>query len=123
MKKKVLAMLLIAVLMLCSLNDYISVEAATKIKAPKGVTVKTAKKGYPVISWKKVTKASKYRVYRKTVSDSSWVKVATTSKLKAKDTKWSAEEGTVIQYVVKAYTKKSGKTIWSKKSKVVKNQK
>ena len=101
MKKKLLAMLLIAVMMLSGLNGYVSAEAATKLKAPKGVTVKTSsKKVYPVISWKKVSKASKYRVYRKTASDTSWVRVGTTSKLKAKDTKWKAEEGTVIQYAV-----------------------
>ena len=55
MKKKLLAMLLIAVMMLSGLNGYVSAEAATKLKAPKGVTVKTSsKKVYPVISWKKV---------------------------------------------------------------------
>ena len=121
MKKKLLAMLLIAVMMFGGLNGYVSAEAATKLKAPKGVTVKTSsKKVYPVISWKKVSKASKYRVYRKTASDTSWVKVSTTSKLKAKDTKWKAEEGTVIQYAVRAYTVKSGKKVWSSRSKVVK---
>ena len=57
MKKKFLAMLLIAVMMLSGLNGYVSAEAATKLKTPKGVTVKTSsKKVYPVISWKKVSR-------------------------------------------------------------------
>ena len=119
MKKRIFAVMLTIVTILCGLTGSFSVEAAGKIQAPSGVYVKTSKKGNPVIRWGKVEKASKYRVYRKTESDSSWVKVKTTSKLKITDTKWKAEEGSKIQYAVKACEKKDGKTVWSKKSKTI----
>ena len=119
MKKRVLVILLSVLTVLCCLTGFVSVDASEKIQAPKGVYVKTALKKGPVINWGKVDGATKYKVYRKTATDSSWVKVKTTSKLKAADTKWTGREGSKIQYVVKAYTKKNGKTVASKKSKVV----
>ena len=119
MKKRVIAVLMAVVTIMCCMTAAVSVEAATKVQAPAGVYVKTAYKKGPVINWGKVEGATKYKVYRKTASDTKWVKVATTSKLKATDTKWTGREGSRIQYIVKAYTKKNGKTVASKKSETV----
>ena len=73
MKKRVLVILLSVMTILCCLTGSVSIEAAGEIQAPTGVSVKTNKKGNPLVRWKEVEKASKYRVYRKTENDSSWV--------------------------------------------------
>ncbi len=119
--KKAFAVLLCTLLMLGTIGGSVEPSfAASKISAPSGVTVETNKSGNPVITWDAVDSAVKYKVYRKTESDSDWVKITSTSKLKSTDTKWTADEGTTIKYVVKASAKKDGKTVWSKNSKAVK---
>ena len=119
--KKVAALVLFIMMIFGTISSSAEpLYAADKVAAPKGVSVEANKSGNPVISWDEVEGATKYRVYRKTADDSSWVKVVTTSKLNTTDKKWSADEGTTISYVVKASAKIGSKTVWSKNSKAVK---
>lgn len=120
MKRRLLIVLLSIMTLMCGLSSKVNVNAADKIAAPLGVSVKANKSGNPVISWKEVEGATQYRVYRKTENDSKWVKIKTTSKLKITDTKWEAAAGTSIQYVVKSSTKIDDKTVWSKNSRTLK---
>lgn len=95
-----------------------TVQAASKVKAPT-IKVTLNDDGVPVISWKKVSGATGYRVYRKTSTDKSWVKVTTTPKTKVTDTACEADDGSTVKYAVKSYIKVNGKTTWSEKSKAV----
>ncbi|MCR5324226.1 MAG: hypothetical protein K6E85_13270 [Lachnospiraceae bacterium] len=120
MKKRILAVLLSIATLMFGFSSPVNTWAADKVAAPLGVTVKSNKSGNPVISWKEVENAVEYRVYRKTENDSSWIKIKTTTKLKVTDTKWVADTGTTIQYVVKSSVKKDDKKVWSKNSKTAK---
>ena len=65
-----------------------------KVAAVKGVKVKNAKKLKAVVSWKKVSKASGYEVYRATKKKGSFKKIATIKK------------GSVVKYTNKKLKKK-----------------
>lgn len=67
------------------------------IAQPGLPTLKNSKKGV-VVSWKKVTGAAKYRVFRKTAGG-SWTKVADTTGLSVTDTK--AKNGTTYIYTIR----------------------
>ncbi len=73
------------------------------------VTVNSA-----TISWKPVSGAIGYRIYRKV--GSNWVKVKTLSGTSY--TEKGLAPYSTYQYKVKAYKKKSGKTFWGKASRV-----
>ena len=73
------------------------------------VTVNSA-----TLSWKPVSGAIGYRVYRKV--GSNWVKVKTLSGTRY--TEKGLAPYSTYQYKVKAYKKKSGKTFWGKASRV-----
>ena len=66
------------------------------------------------LSWKPVSGAIGYRVYRKV--GSNWVKVKTLSSTSY--TEKGLAPYSTYQYKVKAYKKKSGKTFWGKASRV-----
>ena len=91
---------------------------AAELSAPK-VSLKTTSADNPKLTWDAVSGADGYRVYRKTPSDSKYVKVTSTKKLSFTDKKWSASEGSTVKYYVKAYTKdKNGKVTTGKQSSV-----
>lgn len=92
------------------------VSAATK-KVGK-VTISSVKtsSGNAKITWKKVSGASGYRVYRKVAGEEKYTKVADTTKLTYTDKKWSADPGVKISYKVRAYYKTSSKTTWGEYS-------
>ena len=66
------------------------------------------------LSWKPVSGAIGYRIYRKV--GSNWVKVKTLSRTRY--TEKGLAPYSSYQYKVKAYKKKSGKTFWGKASRV-----
>ena len=66
------------------------------------------------LSWKPVSGAIGYRIYRKV--GSNWVKVKTLSSTSY--TEKGLASYSTYQYKVKAYKKKSGKTFWGKASRV-----
>ena len=86
------------------------VEAASKIAKPTALTVSNTNTGVK-LSWKKVSKASGYYVYRKT--SGKYKKIAT---IKANSTvsyvDKKASNGTTYTYAVKAYKKVDGKEIY-----------
>lgn len=116
MKKKVVVFAMLLALVVTMLIPTQAVQAATTLKAP---TIKVAVNDddVPVVEWNKVSGATGYRVYRKTSTDTTWVKVGTTSKTKVIDTKCNAEAGSSVKYVVRAYVKVDGKVTWSAYSK------
>ncbi len=71
------------------------------IATPAKPTLKNTKSGVSV-SWKKVTGAQKYRVFRKT-SSSGWAKVADTTSLSYVDK--SAKTGTTYYYTIRCISK------------------
>ena len=115
MKKRILAFILTAALLIAGMPSTFS-QAASSLAAPK-VTIKTTSTNNPKMSWKAVDGADGYGIYRKTSSDKKYVKVATTKKLTYTDKKWSADAGSTVKYYVKAYSKDAdGKTVWGKQS-------
>ncbi len=109
------------ILMLFIINSYTTeVKAAANVSAPTSVKVKTNDKGDPEITWKKVSKATGYEVYRKTAKDSSWVKVAITKENICVDENWVAGSNSAIQYAVSVYIQKGDSITRSKKSNTVK---
>lgn len=71
--------------------------------------VKAYNSGYNLISWKKVSGATGYYVYRKPAAGGKWSQIADvgTSELKYKDSKVTANAS--YRYTVKAYYEASGK--------------
>lgn len=72
-------------------------------------TVKAYNTGYNLVTWKKVSKATGYYIYRKPASGGKWTKLATvkSSVLKYKDSKITAN--TSYRYTVRAYRQVNGK--------------
>lgn len=118
MKKKIAVCMVLLSLIVMFFAQAQAVQAATKVKAPT-IKVTLNDDGNPVISWKKVSGATGYRVYRKTSNDTEWVKVVTTSKTKVVDTECNGEPESKVKYTVKAYVKANGKVTWSSNSKTV----
>lgn len=97
----------------------VSSEAAAKPGKAVISSVTLNKSNQPVIKWGKVDGATGYRVYRKTQTDTKWVKATSTKKLTFTDKKVKVKEGSTVQYKVRAYTKNNaGKTVLGSYSKV-----
>lgn len=89
-----------------------SIKTAT-LKTP--TVTATAAKSSVTLKWGKVSGATGYAVYQH--NGKSWVKIKTTSETKY--TVKSLKTETTYKFMVKAYAKKNGGTIWSKSSKSV----
>ncbi len=116
MKKKIVVFAMLLALIVTMFAPTQNAQAASKVKAPT-IQVSLNTDGVPVVSWKKVSGVTGYRVYRKTSTDTKWVKVNTTSKTKVVDTACKAKDGSTVKYTVKSYVKADGKTTWSANSK------
>lgn len=86
----------------------------------KKVKAKRTKKGVK-LSYKKVSKASGYQIYRSTKKKKGYKKIATTKKLSYNDTK--AKKSKTYYYKVRAIKKQNKKTIYGSYSAVVKVKK
>lgn len=95
--------------------------AGEKLPAPS-VTLKTNKSGNPQLTWKKISGATGYKVYRKYGDGEKFKLIKTTTKLKYSDSKIAGIlEGTddTAEYKVYAYTKnEKGKAVLGKASDV-----
>ena len=95
---------------------YSAYTAGTSVKtslATPSVSVKVSSSLYNTVSWKRVTGAAGYIVYRKTASG-KWTKLATIKKaatVSYKDKKITAN--TIYEYTVRAYCKVNNKTVTS----------
>lgn len=118
MKKRIFASLMLLSFIAAMFAHTQTVQAASSVKAPTA-KVELNDDGIPVITWKKVSGATGYRVYRKTSTDAKWVTVQTTSKTKVVDTDCKAKAGSTVKYVVRTYVKANGKNTWSDNSKTV----
>ena len=106
--KKLISLFLAAVLILSSFSVDVSA-ASTK---PKKVKVEV-NDGVPTVTWKAVSGATKYKVYKYSLEERGWVKVGTTKKTSFTDNTAKLSES-VVTYGVKAYVKVNGKKKWSK---------
>lgn len=91
-----------------------NVASASALDRPT-VKVKVAKKKAK-LSWKKISEAKGYVIYRSTAKNGNYKKIATIKKLKYTDKK--VKKNKKYFYKVKAYTISNGKTTYSKASSV-----
>ncbi len=128
MRNKLFSMLLLfAVIVSVLLAPATTMEAASGAKKASGkTTVGTVKwesiafdeNGTPELSWKEVSGATGYRIFRKTAGKGAkWERITTISSTVVMDTKRTEKSGTKIKYRVRAYYKdKNGKVTWGKYS-------
>ncbi len=109
MKKKAVNLLktILLILLLCipvlQFGNGVGVQAATKLATPKLVSAKAQGTSKIKVTWKKVSGADGYKVYRKTWhSDDKWRNVATLSGAKSTYTDSKLKSGTLYFYTVKA---------------------
>ena len=84
------------------------VSVTVKTAAPFGVQVQVNTSGRPVVTWKAVTGAAKYQVYRAVGENGAYSRIYTTTGLKCTNTR-NVEPGTTYYYKVRAVYE-SGKT-------------
>lgn len=94
----------------CYSNFTKTVKTSTKPAAPK-ITLKSKKSKQATISWKKISGASGYEIYRSTKSKSGFKKIATTSKTSYTNTKLTSKKR--YYYRVRAYRTVNGTKIYS----------
>ncbi len=92
-------------------SAYSSVAVKTARPKAPAVTGSLSAKGKPVLSWKAVTGAVEYRIYRSTSKNGTYKLIKTTSSLKYTNTK--AEAGTTYYYKVKAVTADGVRSVYS----------
>ena len=113
MKKKILLLMLLAVMALLLIP--VSVQAAAKPGTVKLSSIKAVDYNKINIKWKKVSGATNYIVYYKKAGSSKWVKVKTLDNKKSSYTHTSSKKYPIVvgqkyQYTVKAYNKKTKKS-------------
>ena len=115
---KTITLLLLACVMLACSFSPVKVQAAKSLAAPKVTNSTNVKTMF--LSWKKVSGANGYVVYRK-VKNEKWKKVAETSKRSFIDmTSMLLKDETEVSYRVRAFSKdKKGKVKYSKYSNVI----
>jgi beta-glucosidase-like glycosyl hydrolase len=103
-------------------NTAYDTTAASTLSVPDKPVIKevfTATSDSITFSWKKVTGASGYRVYKKV--NSKWTKIKTISDAgKNSYTDKELKSGKTYCYKIKAYTESGGKKLWSSYSSTVK---
>lgn len=109
MKKKAVNLLktILLILLLCipvlQFGNGVGVQAATKLATPKLVSAKAQGTSKIKVTWKKVSGADGYKVYRKTWhSDDKWRKIVTLSGSKSTYTDSKLKSGTLYFYTVRA---------------------
>lgn len=112
MKKKAVNLLktILLILVLCipilQFGNGINVQASTKLATPKLVSAKAQGTSKIKVTWKKVSGATGYQIYRKTWhSDDKWVKIATLSGSKNTYIDSKLRSGNLYFYTVKATNK------------------
>ena len=86
MKKKAVNLLktVLLILVLCipilQFRNGVDVQAATKLATPKLVSAKAQGTSKIKVSWKKVSGAGGYKIYRKSYWDERWKEIKTVSK-------------------------------------------
>ena len=91
-------------------SAYSEVKSRTCDLARPVVSIKLSSKGKPSLSWKKISGATKYEVYRSTKKSSGYKLIKTTSSISFRDT--TAKKGTTYYYKVVA-VKDSAKSAYS----------
>lgn len=94
----------------CYSNFTKTVKTSTKPSTPK-ITLKSKKSKQATISWKKISGASGYEIYRSTKSKSGFKKIKTTTKTSYTNTKLTSKKR--YYYKVRAYRTVNGTKIYS----------
>lgn len=94
----------------CYSNFTKTVKSSTKPSTPK-ITLKSKKSKQATISWKKISGASGYEIYRSTKSKSGFKKIKTTTKTSYTNTKLTSKKR--YYYKVRAYRTVNGTKIYS----------
>lgn len=100
-------------------SGYSKVKSAKCVPATPSVSLKSSTKKQMKISWKKVSGADGYEIYRATSKDGKYTKVTTIKKGSTKSyTDKKLTSGKTYYYKVRAYKKVNGKKVYSSYSKV-----
>ena len=114
MKKKYLLLMLLAVMALLLIP--VSVQAAAKPGTVKLTSIKAVDYNKINIKWKKTSGATNYIVYYREAGSGKWIKVKTVDNTKSSYTHTSSKKYPIVvgqkyQYTVKAYNKKTKKSV------------
>ncbi len=122
--KKLLTGLLTLALMagLFGMGGTKEVQAATKPDKPVITVSETDENGEVLVTISSTKNADGYRIYCKSNKDKKYRKLDTIAKDGTKTRKYTAKELTsgTYSFRVRAYSKASGKTVWSSYSKILK---
>lgn len=100
-------------------SGYSKVKSAKCVPATPSVSLKSSTKKQMKISWKKVSGADGYEIYRATSKDGKYTKVTTIKKGSTKSyTDKKLTSGKTYYYKVRAYKTVNGKKVYSSYSKV-----
>lgn len=121
MKKKVLNLLktILLILLLCipvlQFGNGVGVQAATKLATPKLVSAKAQGTSKIKVTWKKVSGADGYKVYRKTYGTTKWKAIKTISSNISTFTDTKLESGMYYSYTVRTMKNKAVLSGYNKK--------
>lgn len=121
MKKKAVNLLktILLILVLCipilQFGNGIDVQAATKLATPKLVSAKAQGTSKIKVTWKKVSGADSYKIYRKEYWGTKWKTIKTVSKNTVTFTDTRIDPGTYYSYTVRAVKNKTVLSGYNKK--------
>lgn len=121
MKKKAANLLktVLLILVLCipilQFRNGVDVQAATKLATPKLVSAKAQGTSKIKVSWKKVSGAGGYKIYRKSYWDERWKEIKTVSKNTVTFTDTKIKPGMYYSYTVRAVKNKTVLSGYNKK--------
>lgn len=113
MKKKVVSLLKIVLLILAlcipilQFGNGVDVQAAIKLATPKLVSAKAQGTSKIKVTWKKVSGADGYKVYRKEYGDKKWKSIKNISNNTTTFTDTKVESGMYYSYTVRAVKNKT----------------
>lgn len=121
MKKKAVNLLktVLLILVLCipilQFRNGVDVQAATKLATPKLVSAKAQGTSKIKVSWKKVSGAGGYKIYRKSYWEERWKEIKTVSKNTVTFTDTKIKPGMYYSYTVRAVKNKTVLSGYNKK--------
>lgn len=121
MKKKAVNLLktILLILLLCipvlQFGNGVGVQAATKLATPKLVSAKAQGTSKIKVTWKKVSGATGYKIYRKEYWGTKWKAIKTVSKNTVTFTDTKINPGTYYSYTVRAVKNKTVLSGYNKK--------
>lgn len=112
---KTILLILILCIPILQFGNAIDVQAVTKLTTPKLVSAKAQGTSEIKVTWKKVSGADGYKVYRKTYGTTKWKRIKTVSKNTTTFTDTKLESGMYYLYTVRAMKNKTILSGYNKK--------